>query len=892
MAEAILSVVLDQLTSFIRIEVAQEVQLVVGVREELQNLETKLRLVKAVLEDAEKKEIHDNAVKVWLGQLKDVMYDAEDVLDEWNTRILISANGPHVANRVRFYLLSLCACFKHLGVRHNIAHGIKGIREGLDVIALSKDQLGLVQIDDVENPSIYEAKKLRTLVAKSSTLVPCALHQLTCLRTLDLSYKYSDPGLEVLPSEVSRLLHLRYLNLSFNTRLKELPETVRSLVNLQILKLNQCYDLCKLPEGIGELSNLRHLEVESTGNLKYYPRGGIERLSQLRTLSKFVVSDGSIKGSGIEELGNLNFLKGRLCIMGLRHVKSVNEAKQAELQKKKNISTLMLNFGYELYRPYIGHVSSEEEILRMEGSFARWNCVYLKIDEGPFEFKMDEEQVIDGLDRAVMTMKKGEAGNFIEYDTNFSEEEKKQSKVLKVSCNLNNAACKLKLKDYKQAEKLCSKTSPRLHSAVLVIAESADNCLKMMLRNCKVVRVLPQIADCAKKLIEIPNQPRHRHHFHRHHLLTTPSCLPQPPPKPKRKPVVPDYGCGSIDSARQKSSNECEKSTIIKCVSIPARDLRILGPVFSQSSNILAREKAMVVNLEFIKAIVTAEEVLLLDPLCQEVLPFIDQLRQQLLHKNQPKNNEDCQIDGKELVSSTGGQWLPVPEAADGLQCELPFEFQVLEITLEVVCTFLDSSVADLERDAYPVLDELSRNVSTKNLELVRSLKSNLTCLLARVQKFEALMGPAASNTIVSAAPNLRRLSSNMSASLIASNHSDDNDVEDLEMLLEAYFMQLDGTRNKILLMREYIDDTEDNVNIQLDNQRNELIQLQLTLTIASFAIAAETLIAGIFCMNIPCELFEINGVFGPFVDVISAICFLIFLLLLGYARWKKLLSS
>lgn len=26
-----------------------------------------------------------------------------------------------------------------------------------------------------------------------------------------------------------------------------------------------------------------------------------------------------------------------------------------------------------------------------------------------------------------------------------------------------------------------------------------------------------------------------------------------------------------------------------------------------------------------------------------------------------------------------------------------------------------------------------------------------------------------------------------------------ENDVEDLEMLLEAYFMQLDGTRNKIL---------------------------------------------------------------------------------------------
>lgn len=94
------------------------------------------------------------------------------------------------------------------------------------------------------------------------------------------------------------------------------------------------------------------------------------------------------------------------------------------------------------------------------------------------------------------------------------------------------------------------------------------------------------------------------------------------------------------------------------------------------------------------------------------------------------------------------------------------------------------------------------------------------------------------------------------------------------------------------LQVREYIDDTEDYVNIQLDNQRNELIQLQLTLTIASFAIAAETLIAGLFGMNIPCPLYNMDGIFGFFVGGTSAGCLLLFLLVLGYARWKKLLGS
>lgn len=143
----------------------------------------------------------------------------------------------------------------------------------------------------------------------------------------------------------------------------------------------------------------------------------------------------------------------------------------------------------------------------------------------------------------------------------------------------------------------------------------------------------------------------------------------------------------------------------------------------------------MVVNLEFIRAIITAEEVLLLDPLRQEVLPFVDQLRQQLPHKSPSKVDGTSAEQDNEGHFPNAGQWLPVPEAVEGLQTELPFEFQVLEIALEIVCTFLDSSVADLERDAYPVLDELAMNVSTKNLEQVRSLKSNLTRLLARVQK-------------------------------------------------------------------------------------------------------------------------------------------------------------
>ncbi|KAF8402184.1 hypothetical protein HHK36_013136 [Tetracentron sinense] len=203
--------------------------------------------------------------------------------------------------------------------------------------------------------------------------------------------------------------------------------------------------------------------------------------------------------------------------------------------KKVLKKTLKEGEGYE--HPNEGTVVKVKLIGRLQDG-----TVFLRKghdEDALFEFKSDDEQVIDGLDRAVMTMKKGEvalvtlapeyafgsselqqelavvppnstvyyevelvsfvkereswdmnteekieaagkkkeegnalfkagkfaraskryekAAKFIDYDSTFSEEEKKQAKLLKVSCNLNNAACKLKLKDYKQAEKLCTK---------------------------------------------------------------------------------------------------------------------------------------------------------------------------------------------------------------------------------------------------------------------------------------------------------------------------------------------------------------------------------------------------------------------------------------------------
>ncbi|KAL5714836.1 hypothetical protein ACHQM5_016743 [Ranunculus cassubicifolius] len=224
----------------------------------------------------------------------------------------------------------------------------------------SSDKVRHINALDIKSPTIVKAKNLRTLITRSSEeALSESFHQIMCLRTLDVSGSY----IENLPSGVDKLLHLRYLDLSY-TYLRELPETISKLYNLQTLKLIDCRSLYKLPEGIGDLSNLRHLEVRRTGKLSYFPRR-FGRLTLLRTLCKFIVSVAS-GGCTIGELQNLNHLKGHIEIMGLRQVENDNEVKRAELQKKKNLRCLKLDFGYFQDQDEDGDVSIDNS-KRMEG---------------------------------------------------------------------------------------------------------------------------------------------------------------------------------------------------------------------------------------------------------------------------------------------------------------------------------------------------------------------------------------------------------------------------------------------------------------------------------------------------------------------------------------------
>ncbi|KAL5565330.1 hypothetical protein UlMin_028494 [Ulmus minor] len=191
-----------------------------------------------------------------------------------------------------------------------------------------------------------EQKKLRSL-ALSWVINPnldVVVSNFKFLRSLSLICM----RLEILPDKVGELIHLRYLDLSYNDEIKVLPDSITRLHHLETLILHSCIHLERLPQDMKKLVNLRHLELSRCRSLTHTPRG-IGELTSLQTLSLFKVVDDdndqlSSQCARLGELSGLNNLHRELVIK-FGHEKDVaSESKAAKLKDKEQLHSLYLSW--------------------------------------------------------------------------------------------------------------------------------------------------------------------------------------------------------------------------------------------------------------------------------------------------------------------------------------------------------------------------------------------------------------------------------------------------------------------------------------------------------------------------------------------------------------------
>ncbi|CAH1435960.1 unnamed protein product [Lactuca virosa] len=140
MADALVTVVAEAILKKVASIAANEIGIVWGYKEKLHTLEGTLKMIRAKLQDAENEKGKKHGVMEWLKQLKDVVGEADDVMDEVHYEML----RREVKNRdqVRIKAPSLPSLKKFL-FRRELGHKIKNINEKLSQINKDANDLGL-----------------------------------------------------------------------------------------------------------------------------------------------------------------------------------------------------------------------------------------------------------------------------------------------------------------------------------------------------------------------------------------------------------------------------------------------------------------------------------------------------------------------------------------------------------------------------------------------------------------------------------------------------------------------------------------------------------------------------------------------------------------------------
>jgi hypothetical protein len=149
--EALAVTILEKLCS----STYKELGIIWNLKEDIERMKNTVSMIKGVLLDAEAK-ANNHQVSNWLEELKDVLYDADDLLDDFSVEDLnrkVMARNSIVRHTQIFFSKP-----NKFAYGHKLGHKMKAIQKRLDDIAKIKHAL---QLNDrpIENPIVYREQR-------------------------------------------------------------------------------------------------------------------------------------------------------------------------------------------------------------------------------------------------------------------------------------------------------------------------------------------------------------------------------------------------------------------------------------------------------------------------------------------------------------------------------------------------------------------------------------------------------------------------------------------------------------------------------------------------------------------------------------------------------------
>lgn len=142
--------------------ITEEVILILGIQEELAELQRKTELIHCCISDAEARRMEESAVDNWLGQLREVLYDVDDIIDlaRFKGSILLT-DHPSSSSRKSIACtgLSISTCFSNVQARHEVAVKIRSLNRKIENISKDRVFLTLKSTVPTGSSSVLRVRK-------------------------------------------------------------------------------------------------------------------------------------------------------------------------------------------------------------------------------------------------------------------------------------------------------------------------------------------------------------------------------------------------------------------------------------------------------------------------------------------------------------------------------------------------------------------------------------------------------------------------------------------------------------------------------------------------------------------------------------------------------------